>query len=140
MGKLDGHCLCGEITYECDTEPIVTAICHCTECQRQTGTAFSIVVGVPRSELHIHGEPKVFETIGSDSGATAYRNFCGNCGSPIVSILSNADDVAFIKAGTLRDASWLQPQLEAWTKSAQPWAHPREGEVRAHFPRSVPAA
>jgi glutathione-dependent formaldehyde-activating enzyme len=68
MGKLDGHCLCGSITYECDAEPIMTGICHCTDCQRSSASAFSIVVGVPRDELTIHGEMKVFETIGDDRG------------------------------------------------------------------------
>jgi hypothetical protein len=137
MGKLDGHCLCGEITYTCDADPIITAICHCTECQRQAGTAYSIIVGVAREELHIAGTPKVFDTIGDDTGATAHRNFCGTCGSPILSVLSNADDIAWIKAGTLNDASWLEPELEAWTSSAQPWALTAEREDRGYFPRGL---
>ena len=137
MGKLDGHCLCGAITYECDADPIATAICHCSECQHQTGTAFSMVVGVPSDELHIKGTPKVFETMGDDRGAPAYRNFCADCGSPIMSILADVDGVAWIKAGTLDDASWLKPQLELWTDSAQPWAMTAEREDREYFPRGV---
>jgi hypothetical protein len=140
MSKLDGHCLCGEISYESEAEPIVTAVCHCADCQHQTGTAFSIVVGVQRDQLHIHGTPKVFETMGDDRGAPAYRSFCGTCGSPIISILADADDVAWIKAGTLNDASWLEPQLEAWTDSAQPWAKPAVHEDLPSFPRSPTAA
>jgi hypothetical protein len=140
MGKLDGHCLCGGITYECDADPIATAICHCSDCQHQTGTAFSMVVGVPRDALHITGTPKVFETIGDDRGVPAYRNFCGDCGSPIMSILADVDGVAWIKAGTLNDASWLKPQLELWTDSAQPWALTAEREDRKYFPRGVPMA
>lgn len=139
MGKLDGHCLCGTTTYECDADPIMTAICHCTECQRQAGTAFSIVVGVGIEDLRVHGGAlKTFETVGDDTGATAYRSFCGDCGSPIMSILSNADDVAWIKAGTLKDATWLEPELEAWTDSAQPWARGPEREDRGYFPRGLP--
>jgi hypothetical protein len=140
MAKLDGHCLCGRITYECEAEPIVTAICHCEDCQRQTGTSFSIVVGVPRDQLQIHGTPKVFETMGDDRGAPAYRHFCGDCGSPIISILADADEVAWIKAGTLRDKSWLSPTLEAWTQSAQPWVQEAAAAERPSFARSVPAA
>ena len=136
MGHLDGHCLCGSITYECDADPIATMICHCADCQHQTGTAFSIIVGVPREQLHIHGEPKVFETFGDDRGAPAYRNFCGDCGSPILSILADDETVAWIKAGTLSDTSWLAPQLELWTDSAQPWARAATPEERPSFPRS----
>ena len=137
MGKLDGHCLCGSITYECDAEPIMTAICHCADCQRQSGTAFSIIVGVAREDLKINGELKVFETIGEDRGTPAFRNFCGDCGSPIISILADAEDIAWIKAGTLDDASWLEPELEAWTSSAQPWALTAERDDRGYFPRGL---
>jgi hypothetical protein len=81
---------------------------------------------------------KMFETFGEDRGAPAYRHFCGNCGSPIVSVLADADDVAWIKAGTLNDASWLEPELEAWTDSAQPWARGPEHADRGYFPRGIP--
>jgi hypothetical protein len=137
MGKLDGHCLCGSITYESDADPIMTAICHCTDCQRQGGTAFSINVGVPRDALTIHGDLKIFETI-RDEGGIARRHFCGNCGSPIISILSVTEDIAWIKAGTLKDASWLEPELEAWRDSAQPWARQPERDDRGYFPRGLP--
>jgi hypothetical protein len=138
MSKLDGHCLCGSITYECDAEPLITAICHCTDCQRASASAFSVVVGVPRDELTIHGEMKMYETVGEDRGAEAHRYFCGKCGSPIISVLADADDVAWIKAGTLDDASWLEPELEAWTDSAQPWARLPERDDRGYFPRGLP--
>src|SRR4051794_28887014 len=71
MAKLDGHCLCGQIAYTSDAEPIMTAVCHCADCQRQTGTTFSLVVAVPRDQLRIHGTPKVFQTMGDDRGAPA---------------------------------------------------------------------
>lgn len=136
MGKLDGHCLCGSITYTCDVEePIATAVCHCADCQRQAGTAFSIVVGVPLPALHLSGESmKVFDTMGDDRQAPAHRHFCGDCGSPIMSTLDDMDGVAWVKAGTLTDASWLTPQMEVWTDSAQPWAL-TEREDRVYLPR-----
>jgi hypothetical protein len=138
MGKLDGHCLCGSISYTvASEEPIMTAICHCTECQRQAGSAYSIIAGVAMEDLHISGETKVFDTIGSDRGEAAHRHFCGNCGSPIISVLADAEDIAWIKAGTLNDASWLEPELEAWTSSAQPWALTVEREDRGYFPRGL---
>ena len=138
MGKLDGHCLCGSITYTCDTDPIMTGICHCTDCQRSAGTAFSTIVGVPLEELHISGDTlKTFDTMGEDRGVPAHRSFCSNCGSPIMSVLADAADVAWIKAGTLADASWLEPELEVWTDSAQPWALTAEREDRGYFPRGL---
>ena len=56
MGKLDGRCLCGAVEYSCDAEPAFTAVCHCRDCQRQSGTAFSVIVGVPESDFRLSGE------------------------------------------------------------------------------------
>ena len=56
---LTGRCLCGSVTYSADADPIVQAVCHCTNCQRQTGTAFSVVVGVPRAALTVEGATRV---------------------------------------------------------------------------------
>ena len=122
MGKLDGRCLCGNVTYSCDADPVMTAICHCTDCQRQTGSAFSVVVVVPGDSFEVRGDTLAsYSTVGDDSGKPAERRFCGNCGSPIVTDAEAMPGLAIIKAGTLDDRSWLEPQMEVWCESAQPW-------------------
>ncbi len=45
---ITGRCLCGEVTYSAAAEPVAQGVCHCTDCQRQTGNPFSVIVGVPR--------------------------------------------------------------------------------------------
>jgi hypothetical protein len=135
MGKLDGHCMCGNVTYTCDAEPVAMAVCHCTECQRQAGTAFSTVVGVPRAALRIEGDSlAVFKTPASDRDGETARHFCRGCGSPIVSLSDAMPDVAFVKAGTLDDASWFEPQVQVWCGSAQPWV-PLDSHPGAQLPR-----
>jgi hypothetical protein len=130
MAKLDGSCLCGKVTYSCDAEPVAQAVCHCTDCQRQTATAFSVIVGVPSDALQIEGGESLasFTTVGTDTKQNVARKFCRECGSPVVSVGDAFPGVTFIKAGTLHDTSWLEPQLQVWTGSAQPWipldAHP----------------
>src|SRR6266496_3016521 len=122
MPNLDGSCLCGGVTYGCDAEPIVTAVCHCSACQKQTGTSLSVVVGVPRDALHIEGDSlSSFTTVGTDSGKETARHFCSTCGSPIASFADEMPQLAFIKAGTLEDRSWLEPAMHVWCDSAQPW-------------------
>ena len=141
MGKLDGRCLCGAITYSADAEPLFTAVCHCKDCQRQAASAFSVVVGVPRQAFHLEGDTiKSVTTIGEDSGQENRRHFCGECGSPIYSTNDHYPDVYIVKAGTLDDTSWLQPQIEIWGKSAQPWVEPVEGRPRIDRAPPVPAA
>jgi len=130
MGKLDGRCLCGAVSYRADADPVFTAICHCKNCQRQTGTAFSLVVGVREEDFELDGEPAVFTTAGEDHGGETRRHFCSACGSPLLSTSDALPGIVIVKAGTLDDVSWLQPQLEVWGEQAQPWIQPADGRPR----------
>ena len=121
MADIVGGCLCGNVRYSSDAEPVMTAVCHCSHCQAQTSSAFSIIVAVPRGSLRIEGEPlAAYETQG-ESGQPITRKFCPNCGSAVVSDVAVTPDLEWIKAGTLDDKSWLQPQVHWWSDSAQPW-------------------
>lgn len=119
--KIKGGCLCGAVTYSADAEPVITAICHCTDCRRQSGTAYSVVIGVPGPALEIQGDMSSYTTIGEDHGQPVERKFCAACGSPIVSVVTAAPEVVYVKAGTLDDPSWLEPSVEVWGRSAMPF-------------------
>ncbi len=122
MPKIAGTCLCGSVKYSSDVEPVMTAVCHCKSCQRQTGTAFSIVVGMPEASLEVDGQENIGEFLGTgDSGGKVHRNFCRNCGSPLWSTCESISGVEFIKAGTLDDTSWLDPTAHVWCETMQPW-------------------
>ncbi|MGH2836911.1 MAG: GFA family protein [Thermoleophilaceae bacterium] len=119
------------MTYSIDAEPVVQGVCHCTDCQRQTGNPFSVIVGVPQAAFQVEGDTLAsFTTTGEDHGGATERNFCSACGSPIFSASAVMPDVVFVKAGSLDDASWLQPAAEVWTSSAQPWSPHFEDAVR----------
>lgn len=129
--NLAGHCLCGNVTYTYDGEVKSTAICHCTDCQRQTGTAASLVVGVEDDKLVVTGDAlSTFVTIGEEHRTNTNRSFCSRCGSPVVSRIDAMPGLAFIKAGTLNDTSWITPAFEFWCRSAQPWVPPIPGATR----------
>lgn len=117
---IQGGCLCGRVRYHSEAEPARTVVCHCRNCQKQAGSAFSIVVAIPADSLRIEGPTTDYEDVG-DSGAAVLRRFCGACGSPLVSIIPSRPALVFIKAGTLDDTGWLQPQAHIWRRSAQPW-------------------
>jgi hypothetical protein len=132
--QLTGHCLCGAVTYTVNAEPLAAAVCHCADCQRQTSSPFSAVAVVPRAALEVQGETLAsFATTGSDHGQATERFFCSACGSPIYSASAASPDFAYVKAGSLDDASWMEPGIEVWTSSAQPWS-PRF-EQAAQFER-----
>jgi hypothetical protein len=135
MSKVKGSCLCGNVRYDSEAEPLMTAVCHCENCQRQSGTAFSIIVGVPAGSLRFQGEENLatYADRGT-SGKAVNRRFCRNCGSPIVSLVDVMPQVHFVKAGTLDDRSWLQPTAQFWCDSAQPWVRIEGGVTK--FPQN----
>ena len=60
MSETTGSCLCGKVQYRYEGAPVMTGVCHCRDCQKQTGTSFSIIQGVPMAALNVTGTPKVF--------------------------------------------------------------------------------
>ena len=128
---LTGRCLCGAVSYTVDAEPVVQAVCHCTDCQRQTGGPYSVIVAFPAAALQVEGDTLAsYSTVGEDHGGATERSFCNACGAPVFSRAAVMPEVVFIKAGSLDDASWVQPSVEAWTSSAQPWTPPFEQTSR----------
>ncbi len=121
MAKISGSCLCGNIRYESNAEPLFTVICHCSHCQKVSGSAFSVNVVVPASSMKWHGEPASFADTGEESGKGLSRKFCRNCGSSLATLAEALPGALIIKAGTLDDRSWLKPSTHIWTRSAQPW-------------------
>ena len=81
--KIDGGCLCGYITYEAEVDPGKVAVCHCTDCQTQSGTAFGVVVGITDNQFQLRsGELKTYQKI-ADSGTQRALAFCPECGTRI---------------------------------------------------------
>ena len=123
-----GSCLCGNIRYEIDGEPSITGICHCKNCQRQAGSAFSTLAAVPREAFRfIQGEPKLYADTDTKSGNTVERWFCNNCGSPIYSGVDSSPDNWFLKTGTLDDTSTWEPRFQTWCDSRQNWVTLEDG-------------
>jgi len=125
--SVTGQCLCGAIKYEIDNPPAMTGVCHCKNCQRQAGSAFSTLAGVPKSEFHMTGEPKLYQDGDTASGNTVERYFCGNCGSPIYSALGSQPDQVFLKTGTMDETSGFKPMFHVWCSTKQDWVQLEEG-------------
>jgi hypothetical protein len=121
MRKIEGGCLCGDIRYESTAAPVLSAVCHCTQCQKQSGSAFSTNLVVPAESFRLTMQPPVrFNDVGG-SGLGMKRYFCGRCGSPVYTELEAQPGVVVIKAGTLDDPSSVSPQIHIWRRSAQAW-------------------
>jgi hypothetical protein len=132
MAEIKGGCLCGQIRYSGNAEPIFAGVCHCTHCQKQSGGAFSIVIAVPQSALTIEGSPKEYAATG-DSGKKNVSKFCPNCGSILMSEPEMMPGVSILRVGTLDNTSWVKPSMEIYCDSAQPWVELGGGMQR--FPK-----
>jgi hypothetical protein len=129
--KIDGGCYCGYLTFEGEADPDKTTICHCTDCQALTGTAFRVNVGIPDSTFRmLSGEPTTFIKTGS-SGAKRQQGFCPKCGTPIYSTApGDGPKVYIVRVGTLRQRDKFVPKVQNWSRSRQPWVT-ELGSVRA---------
>lgn len=117
-----GGCLCGAVRYEVDWPPQALVTCHCTNCQKQAGSALSVVAVLARDGLRVDGELNTYEDRGT-SGQPVWRRFCPRCGSPVITDTPavTQQGLIFLKAGTLDETADLVPTLHYWTRSAQGW-------------------
>ena len=83
--KVDGACACGAIKVEAEADPEKTQVCHCTDCQTATGTAFRVSIPVAGATFKIIGKPAIYVKTTAESGRPRVQAFCGTCGSPIYS-------------------------------------------------------
>lgn len=116
-----GGCQCGQIRYEIRAKPLTLYVCHCTECQKQSSSAFGMSMPVPRAAVIIlKGQPKQWKRV-SNSGREVSCFFCGECGTRLFHNPERNPKVSNIKPGTLDNTSWLRPVGNTWTQSAQKW-------------------
>ena len=132
MPAIKGHCACGKVSYESAAEPAFTGVCHCKDCQRHSGSAFNVVIGVPTATLTVSGELKTYVST-ADSGKQSVRKFCPNCGSTILSEPEAFAGVSIVRVGTLDDTSWVKPGMQLYCEAAQPWVS-LGGEMQS-FPK-----
>jgi hypothetical protein len=113
-----GGCQCGGVRYRFEGEPLELTVCHCRECQRQSGSAFGMSLSIPASAFELtSGHLNFFEVV-CDSGRIKTCAFCPTCGTRIY---HRTEAGISIKAGTLDDTSSLRPGSHYWTKRKQPW-------------------
>ena len=118
---LAGGCQCGALRYEITQAPLMVYNCHCTNCQRIGGGAFSTPVTVLEAGFAFtRGAPRAFEWT-SDAGNRRVGWLCGTCGSRIAHGQVPSMGVLSLRSGTLDDRRWIEPVGDIWTRSAQAW-------------------
>jgi hypothetical protein len=119
-GSREGGCSCGEVRYRLASNPMFVHCCHCLNCQRQTGSAFvvNLLIEADRVELTA-GEPRLVP-VPRDDGSEQLVSRCPTC-QVAVSSLYTRPGIRFVRAGTLDDPSWVEPDVHIYTRSKVPW-------------------
>ena len=120
--KIDGSCLCGHISYEADLNPEKVTICHCTDCQTLSGSAFRIGAAIPDTHFKLlTGKPKSYIKT-ADSGTKRAQVFCPNCGTQIYSTsVEEGPKILRLRVATARQRYEITPKSQGWISSSQRW-------------------
>ena len=112
----NGSCLCGDVNFTYKSEPGMFLMCHCTDCQKSTGSPVASIIIIPEDDFIINGPTSSYQC-----EAKVTRSFCKICGSQIFSRIESAPGVVAIKTGVLDEQPNIKPNLVCWTKSKPDW-------------------
>ena len=120
--KITGTCHCGDIKYEAEVNEKSALICHCTDCQKLSGSAYrTVVMSKVNGFTLLTGQPKEYIKI-AESGNKRAQGFCQNCGSALYATnVTNTDRVYGIRTGTVDQKEQLRPSKQIWCRSALSW-------------------
>ncbi|TCD15448.1 GFA family protein [Oricola cellulosilytica] len=130
-----GGCQCRAVRYTLKSRPLVVYVCHCTECQKQSSSAFGESVRVRAADLEIGGEIRAY--IRPSSSGEVRCEFCPECGTRLFHRRASYSEHLNIKGGSFDETSWLVPAGHIWTASRQPWVSiPRDALTYERQPES----
>ncbi len=120
--KIDGGCHCGYITYQAEVDPNEVKVCHCTDCQSLSGSAFRTIVFAAEDTFKLFsGEPKTYIKT-AESGAKRAQVFCPECGTHIYATSVGEGPKTFgVRVGTAHQRAEFRPTTQIWCRSAQDW-------------------
>lgn len=125
---VDGQCHCGAIRFKAEINPKRVGICHCTDCQTFSGSAFRTSVMVAGSDFQLlAGEPKLYEKT-AESGSLRLLAFCSRCGTHVYGttharIAGKSERIYSLRVGTLKQRAELPPLAQVWCRSALDWVN-----------------
>jgi hypothetical protein len=123
--RIDGACHCGSVAFEAEVDPATVRICHCTDCQTMSGSAFRANIQASGETFRlVRGTPKIYIKT-ADSGNQRAQAFCGECGTGLYAT-SPTDPTSYgLRVGTISQRAAFRPAQQIWCQSELPWT----GEV-----------
>jgi hypothetical protein len=116
---LTGGCLCGGVRFEIDRPLVHAGYCHCTRCQRRTGTAASVQARIQPGSLRIVSGELLLREYKPDDGWA--KVFCGECGSSLWSRSPDDPGVFGVRLGSFDDDPGVRPSYRQYVAYAAVW-------------------
>jgi len=114
-------CRCGQLSATCTGEPVRVSVCHCLDCQKRSGSAFSAQARWPAEQVVVAGASKTFVHT-ADSGNTITHHFCPDCGSTVhYRIDGKFDGLIAIPVGAFADPAFPAPRFSVWEERKHDW-------------------
>ncbi|MBV9571719.1 MAG: GFA family protein [Alphaproteobacteria bacterium] len=121
MTDFSGSCSCGMVKYRLASAPMFIHCCHCTDCQRQTGSAFVLNALIETDRVKIlEGDTRSFPQP-TESGRPHVIHRCPDCGTAVWSNYGGREQMRFVRIGTLEKAREFVPDVHIYTRSKQAW-------------------
>lgn len=137
--RRQGQCLCGYIKLIINDANSKLDICHCKNCQLQSGSVYGPFLAIALNNLSVDGDPRCFADSDTVSGRRTRPYFCGNCGSADYVVVERAPSTAHVFTGLLDQTSDLRPKVHGWTTTKRAWVEITEGGRQYHMdPRLSP--
>ena len=118
--QVTGGCHCGAVRFTADIDPSGVLLCHCTDCQVLSGSAFRMVARAPVDTFAIRGEVKRYVKV-AQSGNRRAQVFCPECGTPLYAAAADNPTSVGIRLGCVDQRAELKPTFQIWCHSALPW-------------------
>lgn len=120
MKTRNAQCLCGNLKVTIQGEPKFSMVCHCKNCQRQTGAAFRYGVYFPETGVKVEGSEKSYQ-YPAESGRSIEAHFCQNCGATVYWKAGFAQGLTGIAGGCLTEHDFPAPRTSVWNQSRHAW-------------------
>ena len=134
MKTLIGGCMCGEVRFEIKNEALVSLLCHCKDCQKLSGSAFTSGVVFPKDSIFYEKKNTSSYEYSGGSGAKMTRTFCKTCGTPIATVVAGLGDLCVVALVAFDDASQCPaPSVGVHMNNAKPWVTLADSVTKHQF-------
>jgi hypothetical protein len=124
--NVTGACHCGNIQFTAEVDASRVVVCHCTDCQTLSGSAFRVNAPAPVGSFKLtRGQPKTYVKV-AESGAQRLHGFCPDCGTPLYSVAPVDPKLIFLRLGAIHQRHALSPTFQIWRRSEVNWLHELE--------------